>query len=214
MELVEQKKCPSFTMESSTIIGRCLPSFGLVCDTPGNVTDADGNPIANSEGDITVEKVGDMINYLIGVLNARGFAEQVWADLVTSKWMILAGMGMGVGVAFIWIILMRFIASIMVWTSLISTLGLLGLAAAYSWVKYSAFEEGEIPVVEGGNPFDAYLQLRNTWLALFIISSSLLAIIALITLFLRKRLMLAIALINEASKVKGDIVNECGTTNN
>ena len=201
-------------MESSTIIGRCLPSFGLVCDTPGNVTDADGNPIANSEGDITVEKVGDMINYLIGVLNARGFAEQVWADLVTSKWMILAGMGMGVGVAFIWIILMRFIASIMVWTSLISTLGLLGLAAAYSWVKYSAFEEGEIPVVEGGNPFDAYLQLRNTWLALFIISSSLLAIIALITLFLRKRLMLAIALINEASKVKGDIVNECGTTNN
>ena len=201
-------------MESSTIIGRCLPSFGLVGDTPGNVTDADGNPIANSEGDITVEKVGDMINYLIGVLNARGFAEQVWADLVTSKWMILAGMGMGVGVAFIWIILMRFIASIMVWTSLISTLGLLGLAAAYSWVKYSAFEEGEIPVVEGGNPFDAYLQLRNTWLALFIISSSLLAIIALITLFLRKRLMLAIALINEASKVKGDIVNECGTTNN
>ena len=155
-----------------------------------------------------MEKVGEMINYLFGILNARGFAEQVWADLVTSKWMILAGMGVGVGVAFIWIILMRFIASIMVWTSLISTLGLLGLAAAYSWVKYSAFKDGEMTVTsaESGdsitNAFDAYLQLRNTWLALFIISTTLLAIIALITLFLRKRLMLAIALINEASKVQ------------
>ena len=131
-----------------------------------------------------------MINYLIGVLNARGFAEQVWADLVISKWMILAGMGVGVGVAFIWIILMRFIASIMVWTSLISTLVLLALAAVYSWVKYSAFEDGEMPVAEGGNPFDAYLQLRNTWLSLFIISTTLLAIIALITLFLLWRLQL------------------------
>ena len=176
-------------------------------NTTGNVTDAEGNPIANSDGDITVEKVGKMINYLLDVLNARGFAEQVWADLVTSKWMILAGMGVGLGVAFIWIILMRFIASIMVWTSLIATLGLLGLAAAYSWVKYSAFKDGEMSVTSPGtgdsitNTFDAYLQLRNTWLALFIISSTLLVIIALITLFLRKRLMLAIALINEASKV-------------
>ena len=123
------------------------------------------------------------------------------SDLMETWWMIALALLGATVFAFIWIILMRFIASIMVWTSLISTLGLLGLAAAYSWVKYSAFEEGEIPVVEGGNPFDAYLQLRNTWLALFIISSTLLATIALITLFLRKRLMLAIALINEASKV-------------
>ena len=195
-------------MESGAIFGRCLPSFGLVGDgAAGNVTDADGNTIANSEGGITVQKVESMINYFFGVFNARGLAERVWADLVTSKWMILAGMGVGVGVAFIWIILMRFIASIMVWTSLISTLALLALAAAYSWVKYSAFKDGDVTVSspEGGdsdtNAFDAYLQLRNTWLSLFIISTILLVIIALITLFLRKRLMLAIALINEASKV-------------
>ena len=224
MALISKKKCPSFTMESSAIIGRCLPNFGLIEVNPlnefssflnslikdkpaGNVTDAEGNPIANSDGDITVEKVGKMINYLLDVLNARGFAERVWADLVTSKWMIMAGMGVGVAVAFLWIILMRFIASIMVWVSLLATLGLLGLAAAYSWVKYSAFRDGEVTVTAPGdgdsvtNTFDAYLQLKDTWLALFIISTIFLVVIALITLFLRKRLLLAIALINEASKV-------------
>ena len=104
-------------------------------------------------------------------------------------------------------ILMRFITSIMVWVSLLATLGLLGLAAAYSWVKYSAFRDGEVTVTAPGdgdsvtNTFDAYLQLKDTWLALFIISTIFLVVIALITLFLRKRLLLAIALINEASKV-------------
>ena len=95
-------------------------------------------------------------------------------------------------------ILMRFIASIMVWVSLLATLGLLGLAAAYSWVKYSAFRDGEVTVTAPGdgdsvtNTFDAYLQLKDTWLALFIISTIFLVVIALITLFLRERLLLEI----------------------
>ena len=49
----------------------------------------------------------------------QGFAERVMSDLVSSKWMILAGEGIGVLVAFIWILMMRFMASVMVWASLI-----------------------------------------------------------------------------------------------
>ena len=49
--------------------------------------------------------------------------------------------------------------------------------------------------------------MRDTWLVLFIISVSLCAIILLITIFLRKRLRIAIALISEASKAVGSIMS-------
>merc|ERR1719209_2498729 len=52
-----------------------------------------------------------------------------------------------------------------------------------------------------------YLQLRDTWLGLFIISVSLCVIILLITIFLRSRLRIAIALISEASKAVGSIMS-------
>ena len=49
--------------------------------------------------------------------------------------------------------------------------------------------------------------MRDTWLVLFIISVSLCVIILLITIFLRKRLRIAIALISEASKAVGSIMS-------
>merc|ERR1712110_639004 len=120
----------------------------------------------------------------------RGFSEKVWADLVKSKWMILAGEGVGVLIAFIWIFLMRFIAGIMVWLSLFLTIALLGLSTGYTWIKYDSFQDGT-PGITDVNPieegFGIYLQLKDTWLAFFIISIILLVIIFLVTLFLRKK---------------------------
>merc|ERR1712156_858728 len=74
---------------------------------------------------------------------------------------------------------------------------------------------GNVPEAEGSifdvNPISqdlaVYLQLRETWLALFIISVSLCAIVLLITIFLRSRLRIAIALISEASKAVGSIMS-------
>jgi len=214
LELISKNKCPSFTLESTPIIGRCLPDFGLIKNKVNETTidDADGNHIANPDGDILVADIMEIFDFFIGLLNARGFAERVMSDLVSSKWMILAGEGIGVLVAFIWILMMRFMASVMVWASLIGTICLMALCAAYSWVKYDSFAVSTSSDGTGFNDinpltdgFDAYLQIQDTWLAFFIISCIFLAIILLLTLFLRKRLMLAIALINESSKAVGSI---------
>merc|ERR1719266_1097932 len=80
-------------------------------------------------------------------------------------------------------------------------------------MKYSELED--VPDASGSiwnvNPiyqeWDVYLRLRDTWLVLFVISVSLCAIILLITIFLRKRLRIAIALISEASKAVGSIMS-------
>ena len=212
MELINTRKCPSYMIESISLIGRCIPNFGLAADSNETITDTDGNNIANGDGDITFNKVGDMINYLVDVLNARGFAEAVWSDVMASKWMILAGEGVGVLVAFVWIILMRFVATVMIWLSLLASVALLGLSSAYTWLKYKSFEDAcpAGTVCDGTvdpDGLSAYLNIKETWLALFIISVLLLAIILLVTIFLRKRVKLAIALINESSRAVGSILS-------
>ena len=208
MDLINTRKCPSYMIESVSLIGRCIPNFGLAQNNDTAMTDEEGNPIANGDGDITFNKVGDMINYLMDVLNARGFAEAVWSDVMASKWMILAGEGVGVLVAFVWIILMRFVATVMIWLSLLASVALLGLSSAYTWLKYKSFEDAA-PGTSTVDPdgFSAYLNIKETWLALFIISVLLLAIILLVTIFLRKRVKLAIALINESSRAVGSILS-------
>ena len=44
-------------------------------------------------------------------------------------------------VAFLWIFLMRLIAGVMVWLSLILTILLLATSTAFSWFKYSALRD-------------------------------------------------------------------------
>ena len=212
MELINTRKCPSYMIESVSLIGRCIPDFGLAEDSNSTITDTDGNNIANGDGEITFSTVGDMINYLVDVLNARGFAEAVWSDVMASKWMILAGEGVGVLVAFVWIILMRFVATVMIWLSLLASVALLGLSSAYTWLKYKSFEDacpaGRVCTgTVDPDGLSAYLNIKETWLALFIISVLLLAILLLVTIFLRKRVKLAIALINESSRAVGSILS-------
>eukprot|EP00092_Neocalanus_flemingeri_P031507 GFUD01034217.1.p1 GENE.GFUD01034217.1~~GFUD01034217.1.p1 ORF type:complete len:528 (-),score=116.65 GFUD01034217.1:464-2047(-) len=182
-------------------------------NTTGMV-DGDNNPIKDGEDSgIDAGKVMDAINYLIELLNLRGFAEKVWADLVASRWMILAGQGVSVAIAFVWIFLMRFLASVMVWLSLFLTIALLSLCTAYSWIRYHSLRSDP---GAGGSIFDVnpitqdletYLELKDTWLVFFIASAVLLGVILLVTLVLRNRIRLAVALISEASKAVGSIMS-------
>jgi len=215
LKLISARKCPAYTLESIPIAGRCVPSFGLVEGKQNETTikDEDENTIQSEENVINAETVLGAINYIIDLLNLRGFAEKVWADLVTSKWMILAGQGVSVVVAFVWIFLMRFLASFMVWLSLFLTIALLALSTAYSWIRYASLRSDPDA---GGSVFDVnpitqnldtYLQLKDTWLFFFIASTVLLAVILLVTLFLRNRIRLAVALITEASKAVGSIMS-------
>jgi len=215
--LINERKCPSYTIESIGIAGRCVPDFGLIQDQTDNrtsMTDVNGNNIENEEGGIV--DVGDVlrsIKSIVDILNLQQFAEKIFSDLAKARWMLLAGVGISLAISFFWIFLMRFIAGVMIWLSLGLTIALLAVSSVYTWMKYDDLK-GE-PAADGSlwnvNPItqglDVYLGLRVTWLVMFIISVSLCAIILLITIFLRKRLRIAIALISEASKAVGSIMS-------
>ena len=209
--LIETRACPAYMLSSKPLVGRCVPVF--LPDKPGNMSlqDEDGNDLMNGDDQtFDYDTAKQMIKNIVDILNLGGFSEKVWADLVNSKWMILAGEGVGVLIAFLWIFLMRFIAGIMVWLSLFLTIALLGVSTAYTWLKYDSFQ-ASTPGITDVNPieegFGIYLQLKDTWLAFFILSIVLLVIILLVTLFLRKRIGLAIALISESSKAVGSIMS-------
>lgn len=68
--------------------------------------------------------------------------------------------------------------------------------------KYKYFKDNPITVEqeEASSTLESYLAMKDTWLVFLIIASIVLVIILLVLLFLRKRIVLAIALIKEASK--------------
>jgi len=217
IKLINERKCPAYTIKSIGIAGRCVPDFGLIQDQTDNSTsmqDDNNNDIKQGDGEIVdVGDVLDSIKSIVDLLNLQQLAEKIFADLVKARWMLLAGVGISVAISFFWIFLMRFIAGVMIWLSLALTIALLAVSSVYTWMKYSELED--VPNADGSiwnvNPmyqeWDVYLGLRDTWLVLFIISVSLCAIILLITIFLRKRLRIAIALISEASKAVGSIMS-------
>jgi choline transporter-like protein 2/4/5 len=219
INLINERKCPAYTIESIGIAGRCVPDFGLIQDKTDNSTsmkDDNGNDIVQGEGDEGIVDVGDVldsIKSIADILNLQQIAEKIFSDLVKAWRMLLAGVGISVAISFFWIFLMRFIAGVMIWLSLALTIALLAVSSVFTWMKYDELEG--VPAANGSlwnvNPmyqeWDVYLQLRDTWLVLFIISVSLCAIIVLITIFLRNRLRIAIALISEASKAVGSIMS-------
>ena len=247
IRLINERKCPAYTIQSIGIAGRCVPDFGLIegKTNSSSVTDVNGNDIVQGEGDEGIVDVADVlesIQSIIDLLNLQTIAERIFSDFAKAKYMLLAGVGIskisdpflsrllssGVAISFFWIFLMRFIAGVMIWLSLGLTIALLAVSSAYTWMKYdelkgvpSANESiwNVNPIYEVTFPFfyqysflpyqewDTYLELRDTWLGLFIVSVSLCAIILLITIFLRNRLRIAIALISEASKAVGSIMS-------
>lgn len=139
-------------------------------------------------------------------------------DISNSWWQILVGLVIAMLICIIYIILMRWIAAVMVWLSLIGVLALLSFCnnSAYflfNYVliflflgvyltnsKYQYYKSNVDSTDESNGIFSKYLSNKNLWLSFLIISSVVLAVVVLILLFLRKRIILAIALIKEGSK--------------
>ena len=165
--LINHKKCPAYTIASIGIAQRCVPDFGLIPDGVSNdtsVTDANNQDIQNGDGTkVDFGDVIDSIKAIIKILNVQTIAENIFADVVKTKWMLLAGVGIsktysfplpiltflssGFAISFLWIFLMRFIAGVMIWLSLGLTIALLALSSAYTWMKYDDLKN--VPDAEG-----------------------------------------------------------------
>ena len=102
-----------------------------------------------------MEKLGKFVAKLLDSLNARSYGEKILYDLQESWYYILIGIFAGAFISFIWIIMMRFVAAVMVWASIILSILLLGryakkkltTANARTFMKFliSYLMNGKIP---------------------------------------------------------------------
>ncbi|KFW65394.1 Choline transporter-like 2, partial [Pygoscelis adeliae] len=113
--------------------------------------------------------------------------------------------------SFIFIVLLRFLAGIMVWVMIVMVILVLGYGIFHCYMEYAKLkgEAGsDVSLKDLGFQTDlrVYLHLRQTWLAFMIILCIVEVVIILLLIFLRKRILIAIALIKEASRAVGHIM--------
>lgn len=102
------------------------------------------------------------------------------------------------------IAMMRWLAGPLLWLSILGVIGLLSFAVYYSQDRYRHFLANP-PFRPGPSTnLDAilsnYLQSKTTWLVILIAASVVLVVLLLVLLVLRKRILIAIALVKEGSK--------------
>ncbi|RTG89841.1 solute carrier family 44 (choline transporter-like protein), member 2/4/5 [Schistosoma bovis] len=172
-QLVQDKQCAPYVYHSRSMLGRCIPSqvSRLMGNGTGQVRDETGKPILLMNAKNQEVNGMEVVKSRKLVLEFTTFFEKVVADL-SQTWHV-----------------------ILVFSYDLSGTGF----CFYRWSVLRKTTEGSNDL-EFSLDIASYFRLASTWLALGIIFAILLVIILLILIFLRKRILVAIAILNEASK--------------
>ncbi|XP_003941847.1 choline transporter-like protein 2 isoform X4 [Saimiri boliviensis] len=208
-EVLRDGDCPAVLTPSKPLARRCFPAIhahkGVLMV---------GNETTYEDGHGSRKNITDLVEgakKANGVLEARQLAMRIFEDYTVSWYWIIIGLVIAMAMSLLFIILLRFLAGIMVWVMIIMVILVLGYGIFHCYMEYSRLrgEAGsDVSLVDLGfqTDFRVYLHLRQTWLAFMIILSILEVIIILLLIFLRKRILIAIALIKEASRAVGYVM--------
>lgn len=212
-EMINDNKCAAYYLQSTPVYGRCIPT--LIDPESKSLQE-----LLNKTKEALQELVAGQrsINVLI---EAKQIGEKIVQDLSNSWPYIVGALVVAMLLCFVYIVLMRWFAGIMVWLSLFSVVALLSYCCYMSYVRYDELNragvgsDGEALRSQSHNAIvnfaeqelDQLLHMKVTWLIFVIISAVALGIVLLMLIFLRKRIQVAVALIREASKAVGSIMS-------
>ncbi|XP_050713800.1 choline transporter-like protein 4 isoform X4 [Eriocheir sinensis] len=216
--LVENNDCAFYYVESKSFGHRCIPKdINANVDTIIKAITA-SHSLSSTSGSNTLEvlnKMVDAMKYVVRFARLQQVAEGVFMDIRTGWWVLLSGFVLAMVVSFLWIVLLRFISTFMIWFSIFAFLILSGFGAYYTLNKYLTLRESSNATMSEMSEmemafsleFNHLAELETTWLVFFIITVTVFVICLFIFIFLRKRISIAIALIGEASKAVGSIMS-------
>ncbi|XP_017285100.1 choline transporter-like protein 4 isoform X2 [Kryptolebias marmoratus] len=203
-EVLEKELCPFFYTPTTSVLGRCLPDFSALDRLPQDVSDATGLSV-NDTISLIKNGTGDVVNGF----NARDVGIRIFEDFASSWPWILVGLLIAMLVSMLFLLLLRFTAPVMVWVLIIGLLGAGAYGIYHCYWEYDNYKQQSATITDVGftTNFKIYLQVQETWLAFLIILSVAEAIILLTLIFLRTRILIAIALIQESSKAIGHMMS-------
>ncbi|XP_067877451.1 choline transporter-like protein 2 isoform X3 [Heterodontus francisci] len=210
VQVFQDGDCPAFLTPSKPFTQRCFPD--LITDKGvikiGNQTNfrAKDGEFVNATQLLEGAKGANL------VLEAREVAMKIFEDYTKSWYWILIGMSIALVVSLLFVILLRFTATVMVWLIILLVIAVLGYGIYHCFMEYTNLKGvpgSDVTITDLGFQTDlrVYLHLRQTWLAFLIILIIIEIIIILMLIFLRKRIIIAIALLKEASKAIGCIMS-------
>uniref|UniRef100_A0A4W4GGX9 Choline transporter-like protein n=1 Tax=Electrophorus electricus TaxID=8005 RepID=A0A4W4GGX9_ELEEL len=113
-----------------------------------------------------------------------------------------SGLVIAMVVSLLFLLLLRFLAAILIWILILGVLAVGAFGIWYCYREYAMLANSTVTYNNVGfsTNVDVYLQIRDTWLAFLILLSVAEAVLLLTLIFLRTRILIAIALIRESSK--------------
>ena len=223
--LVERGHCAPYTLSSFPLLHRCVP---VALHSVTELLTAHTFNISTAQGvQINADTLTKAFNLMV---RAMEVLLPTISDVASSKWVILGGLGCALQFSMFWIFFLRYFACILVWVFLSAILFGFAVLFAFSSIRYLVLGGysleigvGEININLGnftlgkeGPPIDIegfqalwrnviyyYWDMREIWLILSIVFGILFFLSAIIFVFLRNRIQLAVALIKEGSKAIG-----------
>ncbi|XP_054870358.1 choline transporter-like protein 5-A isoform X2 [Amphiprion ocellaris] len=174
-QVLRDEDCPSMIVPSRPFLRRCLPDF------------------------IT-------LNGTVTVANRTRFKDALeMPRSVTELQHAANGLLISLAVSLVFILLLRFTAGLLLWTTIMAALLLLAYGMWYCstvWSQLRYRQGSEVAILEVGLQTDLqiYLQLRQTWIIFLVTLGVIEASIFLMLIFLRRRVLMAVTLLREASK--------------
>ncbi|KAG9488473.1 hypothetical protein GDO78_004818 [Eleutherodactylus coqui] len=173
-----------------------------------------GNATTFYDGDQKQRNVTDLVEGAKKanvVLEARQVAMKIFEDYTVSWYWIIIGLVIAMLISLIFVVLLRFLAGIMIWVMIVLLIAVMGYGIFHCYMEYARLKGtagSDVKLTEIGFQSDVrvYLHLRQTWLAFMIILCIMEVVIILLLIFLRKRILIAIALIKEASRAVGQVM--------
>ncbi|KAM6989509.1 choline transporter-like protein 5-A isoform 1-T1 [Tautogolabrus adspersus] len=207
-QVLRDEDCPSMIIPSRPFLQRCLPEFITL---NGSVTVANRTRFKDAlEMPRSVTELQHAAKGITGLLDTKELGLKIVEDYAKSWAWILIGLLLALLVSLIFILLLRFTAGVLLWTTIILVLLLLTYGMWFCWMELSRLRESpgsDVGIMEVGLQSDlqVYLHLSQTWIILFVSLAVSEASILLMLIFLRRRVRVAIALLREASKAMGHI---------
>ncbi|XP_024154020.1 choline transporter-like protein 4 isoform X1 [Oryzias melastigma] len=205
--ILDKELCPFYYTPTSPVLGRCLPDLSALGKIPPSFTSDSGGllPSINDTVSLLKNGTGDIANSF----SAKDVGIRIFEDFASAWPWILLGLVIAMLVSMLFLLLLRFTAPVMVWLLII---GLLAAGAYGIWHCYWEYDQyrtqgAKISDVGLTTNVKIYLQVQETWLAFLIMVSVGEAIILLTLIFLRTRILIAIALIQESSKAIGHMMS-------
>ncbi|XP_061746371.1 choline transporter-like protein 5-A [Nerophis ophidion] len=195
-QVLRDEDCPAMIVPSRPYLHRCLPDVLSLNKTKSK--DLLG----------TTQSVTDLQNLakqLRGLVDTQQLGQEIVEDFAQSWPWILVCLLMSWFFSLLFMVLLRFTAQLLLWTTVLAVTLLLSYGlwfCALELTRLTRNQGSEVSVVEVGLQTDVkvYLHLKQTWILLLVLLGATEVSMVLLLLVMRRRVQLAVVLLREASR--------------